>query len=81
MQNEERKNRWIIRISRKLVGRKIVEVRYMNEKEIKSYAWYESAVVLRLDDGKLLYPMQDDEGNGPGTIATTYEELPVLPVI
>jgi len=56
-----------------IVGRKIVDVRPMTEQEMKDEYWPESrangpAPVLVLDDGTLLYPSQDPEGNGPGAL-------------
>ena len=75
------KKKWSKEVGGKLVGRKIVAVRYMTDKERKEQWWSKSAVVIRLDDGSALYPMSDDEGNDAGAIATTYEDLPVIPTI
>ncbi len=53
-----------------LVGRKIIEVRYMTDEELMNEGWNgeRAPVVLVLDNGDLLYPSQDDEGNGPGAL-------------
>lgn len=52
----------------KLIGKKIVGIRYQNEKEMEEEYWTNPAIVIELDDGSLLYPSQDEEGNGPGEI-------------
>lgn len=81
MSNEELKKQWSKEASDKLVGRKIVAVRYMTQDEVDDCGWFNAAVILRLEDGTLLYPQADDEGNNAGSLATTYEDLPVIPVI
>ena len=59
---------WESYAAKKLVGRKIVKVRYLTQEEVEDMGWDESAVVLQLDDGSLLFPSQDDEGNGAGAM-------------
>jgi hypothetical protein len=51
-----------------LVGRTIRRVRYLNDEEQSNVGWDRSAVMIELDDGALLFPSQDDEGNGPGAL-------------
>ena len=51
-----------------LVGRKIVEVRYLDDEEAEDLGWDDAAIVLVLDDGTRLYPSRDSEGNGPGVL-------------
>jgi len=51
-----------------LQGRTIKTVRYMTAEETKGYGWGECPVILELDDGTLLYPSTDPEGNEAGTI-------------
>lgn len=72
---------WVKEVGKHLQGRTIKSVRYLTDKEMESLDWYASAVVLILDNGQLLWASQDDEGNGPGAIFTTIEELPVIPVV
>lgn len=64
-----------------LVGKRIKAVGYMTKDEAKSHEWYERAILIELEDGTLLYPSSDDEGNSAGSIFTTNEKQPVLPVI
>jgi hypothetical protein len=57
-----------------LIGRKIVEIRKMNEAEMEKEGWEDThgtAYVLVLDNGSKIYASQDDEGNGPGTLFGT----------
>ena len=53
-----------------LVGCRIVEVRAMNKRELEAEGWpvEESVPVLVLDNGAVLFPSRDDEGNGPGSL-------------
>ena len=53
-----------------LVGRRIVEVRAMSAPELEAEGWPpdETVPVLVLDNGTLLFPSRDDEGNGPGAL-------------
>lgn len=78
MSDQEQK--WLKLIRKKLLGRKIVKVRYMSASEQEDLGWFNRAIVLQLDDGNLLYPSQDDEGNDAGALFTNDEELPTIPV-
>lgn len=80
MTNEELRADWSIEIGKHLIGRKIVKVRYMDEEEMENMGWYGSAVIIQLDDGHILWPSMDDEGNGPGAIFTNIEKMETLPV-
>lgn len=51
-----------------LLGRKIVNVRYMLDEELEATGFYNRCIVIQLDDGTLLYPSADDEGNDAGAI-------------
>jgi len=54
-----------------LLGRKIVEIRPLTLAELKGESWEGwpfKTVALVLDDGTLLYPSRDGEGNGPGQL-------------
>lgn len=79
MENIE--TRWTNEARRQLEGRRIVKVRYMTAAEADSLGWGVRAVVMQLDDGNLIYPSADDEGNDAGALFTNNERQPVLPVI
>ena len=72
---------WIKKATVILKGRKIVDVRYLGDDELKLLDWNQRAIVLQLDDGTLIFPSRDDEGNGAGALFTTHDKLPTIPVI
>jgi hypothetical protein len=37
--------------------------------------------MLELDDGTVLFPASDDEGNDAGALFTANDKLPVIPTI
>lgn len=51
-----------------LEARTIVAVRYMDDSDKEAAAWDRSAVMLILDDATIIWPSQDDEGNGAGAL-------------
>lgn len=53
-----------------LVGCRIVEVRSMRKRELETEGWPpdETVPVLVLDNGAILFPSRDEEGNGPGAL-------------
>ena len=51
-----------------LSGKKIVEVRRLTNQEMENTGWYSNPLVLILDDGSLLFPQSDDEGNNGGAL-------------
>lgn len=52
----------------KLIGRKIVNVRFLQPSEIDDLDWQKSSLVLELDDKTCLIPQMDDEGNDAGAM-------------
>jgi len=81
MKGKEMLSRWEKAARLQLLNKKIVDVRYMTEKEVDELGWYSRCVVIQLDDGNLVFPAADDEGNDAGAIFTTNEADPVLPVL
>lgn len=50
-----------------MLGRRIVDIRAMYPEEMTLFMWYgEPGCVITLDDGGLVIPMSDSEGNGVG---------------
>jgi hypothetical protein len=72
---------WFEEAKKQLLNRKIVKVRYMTVDEMNDLGWYSRPVVMILDDGNIIYPSRDDEGNDGGALFTTNEANPVLPVL
>ena len=66
-----------------LVGKTIKHIRYLNDEEMESFAWYLRPIVIVFTDGSLLIPQSDDEGNDGG--AMFYQDKDgnqdVIPVI
>lgn len=55
------------------IGAKLVNVRNMTDQEVKNEGWQHMSqtkdiTVLVFDDGHILYPSMDYEGNGPGAL-------------
>ena len=69
MTEKELNTRWEATANKILLGRKIVKIHWMSEKEAdKTYGWYKRPVVLILDDGREIIPQMDDEGNDGGAL-------------
>ena len=78
---EEIEKYWTDISAKHLVGKKVVEVRYIDNKEKQYWHWYNKALIIIFDDGSWIMPMSDDEGNDAGAIATSFPELLTIPVI
>lgn len=81
MTEAELTKRWENVASKMLLNRKIVGVRYMTAAEADDHGWYNRCVVIRLDNGVLIYPSADDEGNAAGAMFTTDPDEQTLPVL
>jgi hypothetical protein len=71
--------KWAEIASDQLLGRRIVEVRYMTDAEMSEHYWTSRALVLVLDNGLRVYAAEDEEGNGAGALMTDNLHNPVLP--
>lgn len=65
---EQSKKLHIAAMEKILRGRRIVGVDYTTAEENDLMAWYESGIVLILDDKTTVVVMADPEGNGPGAL-------------
>jgi hypothetical protein len=79
----EIETRWTAYAKKALLGRKIVRVRYLSDEEMEDMGWDSKPIVLELDNGTLMFPSADDEGNDGGAMFYCSEEDPngVIPVI
>ena len=59
---------WTKEARKRLEGRTIKSVSYMTEEEAAKSGWTKRAVVIELDDGTIIWPSQDDEGNDAGAL-------------
>ena len=65
-----------------LLGRRILRVEYMKDKECNEYDWYKKPITFILDNGTRVIAMQDDEGNDGGVLTClTKDAEEVLPVL
>ena len=76
---KSKKLTWEEKISKQLVGRKIVQVRWMTPEEAKESYWDYQPVLLILDDGTALCPMSDSEGNQAGALCHLGGENETIP--
>ena len=72
-------NYWQKLVDKHLVGRKIVKVNWLHPKETEEvFGWSQQPCEIYLDNGTVLTPSQDDEGNDAGAIFTNIKELPTI---
>ncbi len=81
MTDFEVEEKWTLDAQALLVGKKVVDVRYMSTEEAEECMWYCRPIVIVFDDGTYLIPMADDEGNNGGSLFTSCMTMPVIPVI
>ena len=75
-------NRWNSQAKKILLGKKIIQVKYVDTKEAKSYMWNNRPVSFTLDDGTRLMVQMDDEGNDGGALwYGTKDGDDILPVL
>jgi len=72
---------WQKEASKHLVGRTIKKVKWLDaDSTYKLFGWDHQPCEIHLDDGTILTPSADDEGNNAGAIFTNIKDLQVLPV-
>ena len=81
MASDDYKKTWGQKCSEVLVGKTIKEVRYLTKKEQEDLGWYDSSLVIFFTDGNYIFPSQDDEGNGAGSLFTSFESISTIPTI
>lgn len=59
---------WTNYAKERLVGKKIKSVRYLTNGEADDLGWYKRPLVIELNDGSLILPSMDDEGNNGGAL-------------
>ena len=75
------RKRWNKICQKHLIGKRIIQVRYMNQKELDVLGWEQPPLVIYFNDGSYMFPSQDDEGNDGGSLFTSFKDLSVIPVI
>jgi hypothetical protein len=51
-----------------LVGKKVKAASYMSEEEAEALGWHSRPLVIEFDDGSVMFPSMDDEGNNAGSL-------------
>ena len=69
---------WNTTAKKALQGKKILEVRYLNDEEMKRRGWYNRPICFFLDDGTECVVSSDDEGNDGGSLFYDDKVLPSL---
>lgn len=69
---------WNTKAAELLVGRTIVAASYMTPAEAKEMDWSCRPVILELDNGDVIIPQADDEGNDGGALSLNSGILPLL---
>ena len=73
---------WNNRAKKVLLGKKIVQVEYVDTKEANTYGWHSRPISFTLNDQTRLIVMCDDEGNDGGALCYLNDNgedlLPVL---
>ena len=73
-------SKWEKLVSKHLVGRKIVQLKWLSAKESERLmGWSQQPCEIYLDNGTILTPSSDDEGNESGAILTNIKELSCIP--
>jgi hypothetical protein len=60
---------FINNLENQLVGKSIISIRYMNDREMEMFGWYSRPIIILLNDNTFIIPQKDDEGNDGGAIA------------
>ena len=81
MTNDELSKAWQKKIEKHLLGKSIIKVEYMSEKDSEEQGWSNRPIQILLNNGVWLTMTSDDEGNSGGAIHTNIKELPIIPVI
>jgi hypothetical protein len=68
MPSKKIETQWTDCAAKLLVGRTITKVSYMSKRISELSGLHSRPLVLTLDNGAILYPMRDDEGNDGGAL-------------
>ena len=59
---------WTKEADTALTGKKVKAVRYLSKAEADQLGWHSRPLVIEFEDGTLLFPSRDDEGNDGGAL-------------
>ena len=80
MSNKELTKQWTDKFQF-LVGSKIIKVDYMSNEEADDIGWSDRPIQIHLDNGAVLSPQRDDEGNDGGALFTGLQKESLAPVL
>lgn len=72
---------WLTNTKEHFIGKTITNVTMMSESGMEKLGWSDRCLIFHLNDGTSFCASADDEGNGPGALFTTSEQLPIVPVL
>ena len=75
------RRKWETNIRPVLMNKTIKNIRYLTDEEAEDLGWHSSCIAIFLDDGTIIFPSSDDEGNDAGALFTTDDSMPTIPVI
>jgi hypothetical protein len=67
-EQEKMEKFWEDKASKVFEGRTIAKARYMTDEERHEMGWRNRTVVFELDNGTVMFPSMDDEGNDGGSM-------------
>lgn len=59
---------WTEYAESRLLGQSVAMVRYLTKDEAATMGWDNRPLVIQFEDGSVIFPSRDDEGNGAGTL-------------
>jgi hypothetical protein len=65
---KDRKHPALVDARKKLVGKRVVMVEYLDSDSASDLMWYKRPIIIHFDDGSFITPQQDDEGNDGGSL-------------
>ena len=67
--NSKELHEWYLDAYSEVIGKKIIDVRPLTEEEVESTFWGggHGGHAFILEDGTMIIPSEDEEGNGPGS--------------
>ena len=72
---------WNEEVSKRLVGKTITKVKWLDaDNTYKLFGWTHQPCEIHLNDGTILTPSADDEGNEAGAIFTNLKDFQTIPV-
>ena len=66
------------KLQRMLLGQKVKEIRWLTKEEADESGWYYQPIQITFENGVMLAPMSDDEGNEAGAMATNIPSMETI---